>query len=67
MPTIWPSLAALIVQLSGAYDTIIAAATSTDKNVMPRVAALLDVAQVSEIIDVVSSDPFKRPIYWGYL
>ncbi|MEK1897916.1 MAG: electron transfer flavoprotein subunit alpha/FixB family protein [Rhizobium sp.] len=58
-------LAALIVQLSGAYDTIIAAATSTGKNVMPRVAALLDVAQVSEIIEVVSADTFKRPIYAG--
>jgi len=58
-------LAALIVQLSGSYDTIIAAATSTGKNVMPRVAALLDVAQVSEIIEVVSSDTFKRPIYAG--
>ena len=58
-------LAALIVQLSGSYDTIIAAATSTGKNVMPRVAALLDVAQVSEITEVVSSDTFKRPIYAG--
>ncbi|OWW04197.1 electron transfer flavoprotein subunit beta [Rhizobium sp. R72] len=58
-------LAALIVQLSANYDTIIAAATSTGKNVMPRVAALLDVAQVSEITEVVSSDTFKRPIYAG--
>jgi electron transfer flavoprotein alpha subunit len=58
-------LAALIVSLSGAYDTILAAATSTAKNVMPRVAALLDVAQVSEIIEVLSSDTFKRPIYAG--
>jgi electron transfer flavoprotein alpha subunit len=58
-------LAALIVSLSGAYDTILAAATSTAKNVMPRVAALLDVAQVSEIIEVLSPDTFKRPIYAG--
>ncbi|WP_431324875.1 electron transfer flavoprotein subunit alpha/FixB family protein [Rhizobium sp. YTU87027] len=58
-------LAALIVSLAGSYDTIIAAATSTGKNVMPRVAALLDVAQVSEITEVVSSDTFKRPIYAG--
>ena len=58
-------LAALIVSLAGEYDTIIAAATSTAKNVMPRVAALLDVAQVSEIIEVISADTFKRPIYAG--
>ncbi|MGV8939112.1 MAG: electron transfer flavoprotein subunit alpha/FixB family protein [Allorhizobium sp.] len=58
-------LAALIVQLSGAYDVIIAPATSTAKNVLPRVAALLDVMQVSEITEVVSSDTFKRPIYAG--
>ncbi|MDK1388490.1 Electron transfer flavoprotein subunit alpha [Ensifer psoraleae] len=58
-------LAATIVSLAGSYDTLIAAATSVGKNVMPRVAALLDVSQVSEIIEVVSSDTFKRPIYAG--
>ncbi|MCA2380056.1 FAD-binding protein [Agrobacterium genomosp. 3 str. RTP8] len=58
-------LADLIVSLAGSYDTVIAAATSTGKNVLPRVAALLDVAQISEIIEVVSSDTFKRPIYAG--
>jgi len=58
-------LADLIVSLAGSYDTIISAATSTGKNVLPRVAALLDVAQVSEITEVVSSDTFKRPIYAG--
>ncbi|MBD9498542.1 electron transfer flavoprotein subunit alpha/FixB family protein [Ensifer sp. ENS01] len=58
-------LAALIVSLAGSYDTIVAAATSVGKNVMPRVAALLDVSQVSEIIEVVSSDTLKRPIYAG--
>ncbi|KQV73322.1 electron transfer flavoprotein subunit alpha/FixB family protein [Rhizobium sp. Root1220] len=58
-------LAALIVSLAGSYDTIISAATSVGKNVLPRVAALLDVAQVSEIIEVVASDTFKRPIYAG--
>jgi electron transfer flavoprotein alpha subunit len=58
-------LADLIVSLSGAYDTIISAATSVGKNVLPRVAALLDVAQVSEIIEVISADTFKRPIYAG--
>ncbi|MBB3456578.1 electron transfer flavoprotein alpha subunit [Rhizobium sp. BK313] len=58
-------LADLIVSLAGGYDTILTAATSVGKNVMPRVAALLDVAQVSEIIEVVSPDTFKRPIYAG--
>jgi electron transfer flavoprotein alpha subunit len=58
-------LADLIVSLAGSYDTILSAATSVGKNVLPRVAALLDVAQVSEIIEVISSDTFKRPIYAG--
>lgn len=58
-------LAALIVSLSGAYDVIIAPATASAKNILPRVAALLDVAQISEIIEVVSADTFKRPIYAG--
>ncbi|MBD9595978.1 electron transfer flavoprotein subunit alpha/FixB family protein [Ensifer sp. ENS05] len=58
-------LAALIVSLAGSYDTIVSAATSVGKNVMPRVAALLDVSQVSEIIEVVSSDTYLRPIYAG--
>jgi electron transfer flavoprotein alpha subunit len=58
-------LAALIVSLAGDYDVIIAPATASAKNVMPRVAALLNVAQVSEIIEVVSADTFKRPIYAG--
>ncbi|RWJ45229.1 MAG: electron transfer flavoprotein subunit alpha/FixB family protein [Mesorhizobium sp.] len=58
-------LAATIVSLAGNYDTIIAPATASGKNVMPRVAALLDVAQISEIIEVISADTFKRPIYAG--
>ncbi|EJT04272.1 FAD-binding protein [Rhizobium sp. CCGE 510] len=58
-------LADLIISLAGSYDTVISAATSTGKNVLPRVAALLDVAQVSEIIEVISADTFKRPIYAG--
>src|SRR2546429_2308676 len=58
-------LAALIVALAPSYDAIVAPATSRFKNVMPRVAALLDVMQVSEIIKVVASDTFERPIYAG--
>jgi electron transfer flavoprotein alpha subunit len=58
-------LAALVVGMAGNYDAIVAAATTSGKNVMPRVAALLDVMQVSEIIEVLSSDTFKRPIYAG--
>lgn len=58
-------LAALVVSLAGSYDAIVAPATSAGKNVAPRVAALLDVAQVSEIIEVVTPDTFKRPIYAG--
>ena len=58
-------LAALIVSLAGNYDVFVAPATSRFKNVMPRVAALLDVMQVSEIIKVVSPDTFERPIYAG--
>lgn len=58
-------LAALIVSLGANYDAIVAPATSRFKNVMPRVAALLDVMQISEIIKVVSPDTFERPIYAG--
>jgi electron transfer flavoprotein alpha subunit len=58
-------LAALIVALAPGYDAFVAPATSRFKNVMPRVAALLDVMQVSEIIKVVSPDTYERPIYAG--
>ena len=58
-------LAALIVSLAPNYDAFVAPATSRYKNVMPRVAALLDVMQVSEIIKVVAPDTFERPIYAG--
>ncbi len=58
-------LAALIVSLAPNYDVLIAAATTRSKNVMPRVAALLDVMQISEIIKVVAPDTFDRPIYAG--
>ncbi|WP_441233618.1 electron transfer flavoprotein subunit alpha/FixB family protein [Bradyrhizobium sp. 930_D9_N1_4] len=58
-------LAALIVSLAPSYDAIVAPATSRFKNVMPRVAALLDVMQVSEITKVVTPDTYERPIYAG--
>ncbi len=58
-------LAALVVSLAGQYDAIIAAATTTGKNFMPRVAALLDVMQISDIIKVIAPDTFERPIYAG--
>ena len=57
--------AALIVALAGPYETLIAPATTTGKNVMPRVAALLDVMQISDIIKVVAPDTFERPVYAG--
>jgi len=58
-------LAALIVSLADNYDAIVAPATTTGKNVMPRVAALLDVMQISDITKVVAPDTFERPIYAG--
>jgi len=58
-------MAALIISLADAYDAFVAPATTTGKNIMPRVAALLDVMQLSDIIKVESADTFQRPIYAG--
>jgi electron transfer flavoprotein alpha subunit len=58
-------IAPLIVSLMGNYDAVLAAGTTGGKNVMPRVAALLDVMQVSDIIAIKSPDTFDRPIYAG--
>jgi electron transfer flavoprotein alpha subunit len=57
--------AALIVSLAASYDAIIAPSTTTSKNVMPRVAALLDVMQISDITKVIAPDTFERLIYAG--
>jgi electron transfer flavoprotein alpha subunit len=57
--------AALIVSLAQPYETIMAAATTSGKNIMPRVAALLDVMQISDVTKVVAPDTFERPIYAG--
>ncbi|MCM8578443.1 FAD-binding protein [Accumulibacter sp.] len=59
------NLAALVVAQAAAYSHLLAAATTSGKNFLPRVAALLDVAQISEIIAVDSADTFRRPIYAG--
>jgi len=59
------SMEALILSLAGSYDAILAPATTNGKNYMPRVAAKLDVPQISEILKVVSPDTFERPIYAG--
>jgi electron transfer flavoprotein alpha subunit len=58
-------MAALIVSLAGPYEAIIAPATTAGKNYLPRVAALLDVMQISEIVKVIAPDTFERLIYAG--
>jgi len=55
----------LVAELGAGYDNIVAPATTNGKNTMPRVAALLDVGQISDIVSVESADTFKRPIYAG--
>ncbi|TWI48272.1 electron transfer flavoprotein alpha subunit [Pseudomonas duriflava] len=59
------NIAPLIVELASGYSHVLAAATANGKNIMPRVAAQLDVDQISEIISVESADTFKRLIYAG--
>ena len=58
-------VAALVVALAPSYEAIVAPATTTGKNIMPRVAALLDVMQVSDIVKVIAPDTFERLIYAG--
>ncbi|MCZ7659954.1 MAG: FAD-binding protein [Xanthobacteraceae bacterium] len=58
-------MAALIVSLAPGYDALVAPATTMGKNVMPRVAALLDVMQISDVTKVLAPDTFERPIYAG--
>lgn len=59
------NLAALVVDVAKGYSHILVAATTFGKNMMPRASALLDVAQISEIVEVKSADTFVRPIYAG--
>jgi len=58
-------VSALIVGLMSHYNAVLAPSTASGKNIMPRVAALLDVMQISDIIKVVAADTFERPIYAG--
>ena len=59
------NVAAQVVAIAGSYSHIVFPATAAGKNVAPRVAALLDVAQVSDVTKVISADTFERPIYAG--
>ena len=59
------NVAALVADLAKGYKYVLAASTTTGKNILPRVAALLDVSMISDIIAVESANTFKRPIYAG--
>jgi electron transfer flavoprotein alpha subunit len=59
------NLAPLVVGLAKGYSHVLAPATTQGKNVLPRVAALLDVAQISDIVEVIGPDTFVRPVYAG--
>ncbi|MCO1337194.1 electron transfer flavoprotein subunit alpha/FixB family protein, partial [Microbulbifer sp. OS29] len=61
------NVAPLVAELakSAGFEYVLAPATTTGKNLLPRVAALLDVGQLSDIVSVESADTFKRPIYAG--
>ncbi|MFT4861238.1 MAG: electron transfer flavoprotein alpha subunit [Pseudohongiellaceae bacterium] len=59
------AIAPLVIEVAAGATHILAAATSNGKNILPRVAALLDVAQISDIVEVISADTFVRPIYAG--
>ncbi|WP_119306455.1 electron transfer flavoprotein subunit alpha/FixB family protein [Cohaesibacter haloalkalitolerans] len=59
------ALSAQVVAIAGGYDAIVAPATSVGKNFMPRVAALLDVMQLSEVTKIIAADTFERPTYAG--
>lgn len=63
--TLAENLAPLIAGLAAGHSHVVATATTVGKNIMPRVAALLDVAQVSDIVEVIDADTFVRPIYAG--
>ncbi|MEM1306284.1 MAG: FAD-binding protein, partial [Pseudomonadota bacterium] len=58
-------MTALVVGLADSYDAIVAAATANGKNIMPRIAAKLDVMQISDVTDIQGPDTFERPIYAG--
>ena len=59
------NIAPLVAELAGNYSHVMTAHTTVGRNFLPRVAAMLDVAQISDIVEVVSEDTFKRPIYAG--